>query len=92
MALWAGEAKRVSPPLREGATRAVATRVTAGQRPPGRGGRWRETVGPRLVLIPARRLDRGDGPCHWSGEGAFGCSGGNRKRTAFPPPLRDSAL
>jgi hypothetical protein len=36
----------------------------------------------------AWRCGRGDGPCHCSGESAFVSAGGNRKRSAFPPPLR----
>ncbi len=34
------------------------------------------------------RGGRGDGPCHRSGEGVFVGAGRNRKRTAFPPPVR----
>jgi len=69
--------------------------TATGQRPARRGrsarqwrvGRWPGGFGPRLVLIPAQRCGRGDGPCHCSGGSAFACSGGNRKRDPrFPRP------
>ncbi len=47
---------------------------------------------PRLVLVPARCCGRGDGHSYGSGDRAFVSAGGNRKRTAFPPPMRDGAL
>jgi len=50
------------------------------------GGRWPGVLDTRQVLIPALHCGRGDGPCHWSGEGPVVSSGGNRKRTAFPRP------
>jgi len=50
------------------------------------GGRWPGVLDTRQVLIPALHCGRGDGPCHWSGEGPVASSGGNRKRSAFPRP------
>ncbi len=80
------------PPLRDGALQTGGSGKNAGQRPPGAGRALAGGFGPRLVLIPAQRSGRGDGGCHCSDEGAVVRSGGNRKRSAFPPPVWDGAL
>jgi hypothetical protein len=61
------------------------------KRPPGAGRALAGGFGPPAGQGSAWRCGRGDGPCHGSGERAFVGAGGMRKRTAFPPPVRDGA-
>ena len=95
-----GNANRVSP-ARSGRG-AVDRQVREGQRPapdpagakrPPRAGRaLAGSFGPPAGQGSAWHCGRGDGPCHWSGGSAFVSVGGDGKRTAFPPPVRDGAL
>jgi hypothetical protein len=99
MPLGRGKRTAFPPPVRNGALQTgrsgnngrPAPDPAGAKRPPGAGRALAGGFGPRLVLIPAQRCGRGDGPCHGSDETAFTSPGGNRKRTAFPLPARDGA-
>ena len=73
------------------ADRQVLDQRKASARPAGGGSGAGRGLWPPAGQGAAQRCGRGDGPCQWRGETAFVSVGGIRKRTAFPPPLRDGA-
>jgi len=59
-----------------GTCRRPAPGPAGAKRPPVAGRALAGGFGPRLVLVPAQRCGRGDGPCHGSGSCAFVSAGG----------------
>jgi hypothetical protein len=86
------------PPARNAGTRTRATRANRGQRPTrrarsarrGRGGRWPGALGPRLARDQPGAVAGAMAPAMATAQ-FRPPPGGNRKRTAFPPPARNAA-